>query len=126
MRGEPLRDAAGSIAKWFGTCTDIDELKQTSDALQREKAFVEAVIDSFPDVFFVIRETGQFLHWGRNPEKVLGYTREETMAMETAVAIVAEEDRPLASQLFKRRLPRGAQALKFACCTGTAERFPTS
>ena len=26
-RGVPLRDGAGNIVKWFGTCTDIDELK---------------------------------------------------------------------------------------------------
>jgi len=28
MRGVPSRDAAGEIVKWFGTCTDIDDLKQ--------------------------------------------------------------------------------------------------
>jgi len=28
MRGVPSRDEAGQIVKWFGTCTDIDDLKQ--------------------------------------------------------------------------------------------------
>jgi PAS domain S-box-containing protein len=28
MRGVPSRDAAGRIVKWFGTCTDIDDLKR--------------------------------------------------------------------------------------------------
>ena len=28
MRGVPSRDAAGQIVKWFGTCTDIDDLKR--------------------------------------------------------------------------------------------------
>ncbi len=27
MRGGPVRDAAGTIIKWFGTCTDIHDLK---------------------------------------------------------------------------------------------------
>ncbi len=27
IRGVPSRDAAGQIVKWFGTCTDIDDLK---------------------------------------------------------------------------------------------------
>jgi PAS domain S-box-containing protein len=35
VRGLPLRDATGSIAKWFGTCTDIDELKEAAALLQR-------------------------------------------------------------------------------------------
>jgi PAS domain S-box-containing protein len=34
MRGVPLRDAAGHIVKWFGTCTDIDDLKQGEEALR--------------------------------------------------------------------------------------------
>ena len=28
IRGAPLRDADGAILKWFGTCTDIEEIKQ--------------------------------------------------------------------------------------------------
>ena len=33
-RALPMRDAAGNIAKWLGTCTDIDELKRAEQALQ--------------------------------------------------------------------------------------------
>ncbi len=112
MRGEPLRDTAQRVTKWFGTCTDIDELRQAAEALQREKAFTEAVIDSFPDVFFVIQETGKFLHWGRNPEKVLGYTHAETMAMESALGIVAEEDRPLAARGIQEAFAQGNTAFE--------------
>jgi two-component system cell cycle sensor histidine kinase/response regulator CckA len=35
VRGLPLRDDAGSVLKWFGTCTDIDDMKQASAKLQR-------------------------------------------------------------------------------------------
>jgi PAS domain S-box-containing protein len=28
MRGAPSRDSAGDIVRWFGTCTDIDDLKR--------------------------------------------------------------------------------------------------
>jgi PAS domain S-box-containing protein len=28
IMGQPLRDAAGSIDQWYGTCTDVDELKR--------------------------------------------------------------------------------------------------
>jgi PAS domain S-box-containing protein len=34
MRGVPLRDGAGRVVKWFGTCTDIDELKQGEETLR--------------------------------------------------------------------------------------------
>ncbi len=35
IRGEPIRGANGEILKWFGTCTDIEELKQASENLRR-------------------------------------------------------------------------------------------
>jgi PAS domain S-box-containing protein len=33
IRGEPMRGAKGEILKWFGTCTDIEEIKQAQSAL---------------------------------------------------------------------------------------------
>ncbi|MBS9405712.1 EAL domain-containing protein [Halomonas sp. TRM85114] len=32
-RAVPMRDAMGNIVKWFGTCTDIDDLKRTQERL---------------------------------------------------------------------------------------------
>ena len=36
IRGVPLRDASGKILKWFGTCTDIEDIKQAEDALRQK------------------------------------------------------------------------------------------
>jgi two-component system CheB/CheR fusion protein len=32
-RAAPVRDAAGAIARWYGSCIDIDELRRTEDRL---------------------------------------------------------------------------------------------
>ncbi|HZL57356.1 MAG TPA: PAS domain-containing protein, partial [Bryobacteraceae bacterium] len=34
-RAIAVRDSAGNVSKWFGTCTDIDEQKQSQQALQQ-------------------------------------------------------------------------------------------
>ncbi|MGS2745044.1 sensor domain-containing protein [Halomonas sp. LS-001] len=34
-RAVPVRDAEGNIVKWFGTCTDIDDLKRTQERLDK-------------------------------------------------------------------------------------------
>ena len=34
-RGVPLRDSTGNFVKWFGTCTDIDDLKRAEAELRR-------------------------------------------------------------------------------------------
>ncbi|MEW5744942.1 MAG: EAL domain-containing protein [Nitrospirota bacterium] len=36
-RGEPVRDSAGRIVKWYGTATDINDLKQTQEALRESE-----------------------------------------------------------------------------------------
>lgn len=35
-RAVPLRDASGTIIKWFGTCTDIDDQMHTQELLQEQ------------------------------------------------------------------------------------------
>ncbi|PYX39082.1 MAG: hypothetical protein DMG81_10175, partial [Acidobacteria bacterium] len=35
MRGAPLRDEAGKIVKWFGTCTDIDDIKRAESEIRK-------------------------------------------------------------------------------------------
>ena len=37
---EPLRDANGDIVRWYGVNTDIEEHKQTQQALERSEAFL--------------------------------------------------------------------------------------
>jgi len=43
IRGVPVRDEAGTVLKWFGTCTDIDALKRAEQELRSlEKQFQQA------------------------------------------------------------------------------------
>ena len=40
-RAIPIRDATGKITRWFGTNTDITELREIGEALRRSKDFTE-------------------------------------------------------------------------------------
>jgi PAS domain S-box-containing protein len=40
LRANPLRDAAGRIAKWYCVSTDIEDRKRSEDALRRNEAFL--------------------------------------------------------------------------------------
>jgi PAS domain S-box-containing protein len=42
IRGVPAMDEHGTILKWFGTCTDIDELKKNEDKLLEAKSAAES------------------------------------------------------------------------------------
>jgi PAS domain S-box-containing protein len=41
VRGAPLRDAAGNTVKWFGTCTDIHDLKEAEAEIRRLNSDLE-------------------------------------------------------------------------------------
>ncbi len=41
-RALPVRDAAGRITRWFGTCTNIDTVKHTEEVLRRANAEADA------------------------------------------------------------------------------------
>ncbi len=45
-RALPLRDATGRIRRWFGTCTDIDDLKRTEEALHVSEARFRSLVEA--------------------------------------------------------------------------------
>jgi PAS domain S-box-containing protein len=47
-RALPVRDEAGEIIRWMGTCTDIDDRVRARKALEESEATLRAVIESMP------------------------------------------------------------------------------
>lgn len=45
LRGTPLRAEDGSIAEWFGTATDIEEIVRAREALQRSADKLQAMVE---------------------------------------------------------------------------------
>ena len=52
MRGEPLRNAAGVAERWFGTCTDIEDIKQAEHALRENDRLLALALDASRSGFF--------------------------------------------------------------------------
>ncbi len=86
MRGVPQLDAAGKVLKWFGTCTDIHDLKsaelELSDsnrALRESDEKFQQLASHVADVFYVASSDLQKVHyvspayekvWGRSVESL--------------------------------------------------------
>src|SRR5215467_16128963 len=48
IRVEPLRDESGNIVRWYGTCTDIDDLKRAQASATEADAHLHRIIDTIP------------------------------------------------------------------------------
>jgi diguanylate cyclase (GGDEF)-like protein/PAS domain S-box-containing protein len=74
-RASPIRDAAGRIVQWFGTCTDIEELKQ----VQARAAEQAQLLDLTQDSIWVQDLDHRVLYWNRGAERNLGWTATEAV-----------------------------------------------
>ncbi len=48
IRGVPVRDSEGNILKWFGTCTDIENIKQAEEGLRENEQHLRLFIEHAP------------------------------------------------------------------------------
>src|SRR5437773_4684739 len=69
-RGVPIRDTSGNIVKWFGTCTDITELRQSEGRFRG--IFGNAAVG-----IAQTHPSGRFLRVNEKFCSIVGYAREE-------------------------------------------------
>jgi PAS domain S-box-containing protein len=79
-RGVPIRDGAGNIFKWFGTCTDITDLKCAEEALRESEERYRGTFENAAVGIAHIDVNGRFLRVNEKLCDILGYGREELLA----------------------------------------------
>ena len=53
FRSEPLRDERGDIVRWYGTNTDIENLKRTEEKLRQDERELRRITDAIPQTIVV-------------------------------------------------------------------------
>jgi PAS domain S-box-containing protein len=76
IRGVPVIDHFGKITRWFGTCTDIDQIKQTMDDLAKEKATLQSIFENNPDGMAIVRTDGTYAAFNENYLSYFGVAHE--------------------------------------------------
>ena len=100
-RGVPIRDTGGNIVKWFGTCTDITELRDSEERFR----------GTFENAAVGIGHRhldGRFLRVNQKFCNILGYSRDELLQL-TGPGITHPDDLAagvdLAEALVRGELP---------------------
>ncbi|HEY4282985.1 MAG TPA: PAS domain S-box protein [Chthoniobacterales bacterium] len=93
IRNIPLRDDAGEVRSWFGSATDINDLKRTQVQLSETDQRFQLLIEGTPDyAMFLMDPNNIITYWSIGAEKVFGWTAEEAVG-QSGELIFTPEDR---------------------------------
>src|SRR3954447_19772977 len=105
-RGTPIRDSAGRVVKWFGTCTDISDLRQTEEALRESEERFRGTFENAAVGIVHNDPAGRFLRVNGTYCAIVGYSREELLQM-TLRDIIHPDDLEAFLELYASSFTRG-------------------
>ena len=128
-RGTPIRDADGSIVKWFGTCTDITDRKRAEQALKDQELELRQARDlleskvmerteqlGLSEAYLAeaqkLSKTGSFgwnvssgaIYWSEETFRIFEYGRETKPGLDLVLQRAHPEDRVRVQQAIDRAL----------------------
>jgi PAS domain S-box-containing protein len=100
MRATPLLNPDGQVAKWYGTCTDVHDLKvaqlelaRTNLDLKRSRAELRLVFDLVPAMIWFKDMNRNNVRVNQRAAKLIGRTVQEIEGQPTAVRFSADDAR---------------------------------
>jgi PAS domain S-box-containing protein len=79
IRGVPLLSANGEIRKWFGTCTDIEQIKVAEQRLKESEAKFSGIISISADAIISIDGEQRITLFNNGAEQIFGYSKSEAI-----------------------------------------------
>jgi PAS domain S-box-containing protein len=91
-RAVPIRDEQGEIVRWFGTNTDVTDLRQVEAELRQKNAILDAVNESAPTPIFVKDRQGKIIYANPATLAVLGKSAAEVIGARDCDLYPSPED----------------------------------
>jgi PAS domain S-box-containing protein len=102
FRVEPLRDEVGNIVEWYGSATDIEDRKQTENALSQSEAYLaQAQRLTLSGTFGWRVATGENT-WSTETYRIFGYDEGSSVNVDMVVARTHPEDRAAVQKVIER------------------------
>src|SRR5882672_7292840 len=92
LRVQPFRNESGEIVKWYGTSTDIEDLKRAQVKLRQDEAELRQITDAIPQCIIVLSADGHSLYANRAAIDYTGLSLEELLADNFRERIFHPED----------------------------------
>jgi len=71
-----VRDTSGRVVRYHGALMDITERREMERRLYQQQEFARRLIDSFPDLIFVVNSAGHYTFVSPRVKDILGYEQE--------------------------------------------------
>ena len=107
MRVEPLRDETGKIVKWYGTCTDIETLKETEAKLREDERELRRITDVIPQAIVVQDPSGAPIYANQTTLDYTGLAAEDVIAPDFRERVFHYDDLERLREVRKAALAHG-------------------
>src|SRR5882762_132302 len=107
IRVEPLQDESGEIVRWYGTNTDIEDLKQTEEKLRQDERELRRITDAIPQTIVVQGPDGSPIYANQAVLDYTGLTLEDVITSDFRARIFHPEDLERLGDERRAALARG-------------------
>src|SRR5437870_3403768 len=107
FRVEPLRDELGNIVRWYGTNTDIENLKRTEDKLRQDERELRRITDAIPQTIVIQGPDGTPIYANQAVLDYSGFTMEDVVASDFRARLFHPEDLERQREERQAALSRG-------------------
>ena len=107
IRVEPLQDESGEIVRWYGTNTDIDDLKQTEAKLREDERELRRITDAIPQTIVIQDPDGTPVYANQAVLDYTGLTMEDVITSDFRARIFHPEDIERLREERRAALARG-------------------
>ena len=107
FRAEPLRDESGDIVNWYGTDTDIEDLKRTEEKLRQDERELRRITDAIPHTIVIQQPDGTPIYANQAVLDYGGFTMEDVIASDFRARLFHPEDLERLREERQAALSRG-------------------
>jgi PAS domain S-box-containing protein len=90
IQAVPLRDSGGRIIRWYGTNTDVEELKLAQEELQKQTSRLDQLFEQAPEAVAVLSTDDRIVRVNKEFTRMFGYEPDEVLQRPINDLIVPE------------------------------------
>jgi PAS domain S-box-containing protein len=108
IQAVPLRDSGGRIIRWYGTNTDVEELKLAQEELQKQTSRLDQLFEQAPEAVAVLSTDDRIVRVNKEFTRMFGYEPDDVLQRPINDLIVPETEIE-SSRAYTRLLKQGGR-----------------